>query len=220
LSRLQDDTSRLRSYFLKGYSLVVAITLPATFACGVLAADLIGVMLGPKWKDAAPIFRLLTPTILVFSVANPLSWFVGAIGMVGRGVKMSLVIAPLMIAGYFVGLPYGPKGVALAYSVVMMLWVIPVVAWSVHATVISLRDILIVVSRPLVSSALAGVVAFGVCSLCNGSHLMRLFLGAIVLIGTYLGILLYAMGQKSYYADLLQKFTSRSQAEEKALVSV
>ena len=66
LSRLQDDPVRLRSYFLKGYSLVLALTLPATFACGVFADDLIGALLGPKWKDAAPIFRLLTPTILVF----------------------------------------------------------------------------------------------------------------------------------------------------------
>ena len=220
LSRLQDDPSRLRSYFLKGYSLVLAVTLPATFACGVLASDLIGVLLGPKWKDAAPIFRLLTPTILVFSIANPLSWLVGAIGMVGRGVKMSLVIAPLMIAGYFVGLPYGPKGVAFAYSAVMMLWIMPVIAWSVHATVISLRDILIVVSRPLASSTIAGAVALGACSLFGQSHLVRLIVGSIVLIGTYIGILLYVMGQKSYYADLLQKFTRRSKVEENALVSV
>jgi O-antigen/teichoic acid export membrane protein len=220
LSRLQDDPSRLRSYFLKGYSLVLALTLPATFACGVLADDLIGVILGPKWKDAAPIFRLLTPTILVFAIANPLSWLVGAIGMVGRGVKMSLVIAPLMIASYFVGLPYGPKGVAFAYSTVMILWIIPVIAWSVHATAISLRDILTVVSRPLASSAIAGAFAFGVCSLYGQSHLARLLLGSVVFIGTYLGILLYIMGQKSFYVDLLQKFIRRSPVEEKALVSV
>ena len=36
--------------------------------------------------------------------------------------KMGLVIAPIMIAGYVIGLPYGPKGVALAYSAVMLLW--------------------------------------------------------------------------------------------------
>jgi O-antigen/teichoic acid export membrane protein len=219
LSRLQDDPGRLRSYFLKGYSLVLALTLPATFACGVLANDLIGVILGPKWNDAAPIFRLLTPTILVFAIANPLSWLLGAIGMVERGVKMSLVIAPLMIASYFVGLPYGPKGVAFAYSAVMMLWIIPVIAWSVHGTVISLRDILIAVSRPLASSGVAGAVAFGVCSLYGQSHLAKLILGGVVLIGTYLGILLYIMGQKSFYVDLLRKLTRRSHVEEDAFVS-
>jgi O-antigen/teichoic acid export membrane protein len=220
LSRLQDDASRLRSYFLKGYSLVLALTLPATFACGVLATDLIAVVLGPKWKEAAPIFRLLTPTILVFAIANPLSWFLGAIGMVGRGVKMSLVIAPLMIGSYFLGLPYGPKGVAVAYSAVMVLWILPVVVvWSVQGTVISLRDILLTVGRPLGSSAVAGAVAFGVCSLYGHSHLSRLILGGVALSGTYAGMLLFVMGQKSFYVDLLQKFLRRSPVEEEVLVS-
>lgn len=219
LSRLQDDADRLRRYFLKGYSLVLALTLPATFACCVFATDLIGFVLGPKWKDAAPIFRLLTPTILVFAIANPLSWFLGAIGMVGRGVKMSLVVAPLMITSYFLGLPYGPRGVAIAYSAVMVLWLMPVIVWSVHGTVISLMDILIAVSRPLASSGIAGAVAFGVGSLYGQSHLTRLILGGAVLIGTYLGMLLFVLQQKSYYMDLLRKFTRRSPVEEEALVS-
>jgi PST family polysaccharide transporter len=216
LSRLQDDPVRLRSYFLKGYSLVLALTLPATFACGVFADDLIGALLGPNWKDAAPIFRLLTPTILVFAIANPLGWLLSAIGMVGRGVKMSLVIAPLMIASYFLGLPYGPRGVACAYSTIMLLWVIPVIAWSVYGTVISLKDILITASRPLAASGIAAALAFGVCSLHVHSHWARLIVGGLVLLSTYLSILLFIMRQKSFYLDLLRKLTRRSPVEENA----
>ncbi|HTT22817.1 MAG TPA: lipopolysaccharide biosynthesis protein [Candidatus Sulfotelmatobacter sp.] len=219
LSRLQDEPRRLRSYFLKGYSLVLSLTLPATVACGVFAPDLIGFVLGPKWKDAATIFRLLTPTILVFAIANPLAWLLNAIGMVGRGVKMSLVIAPLMIGSYLLGLPYGPKGVACAYSAIMILWLVPVVAWSVHHTVISFRDILVTVSRPLASSVVAGTVAFGVCSVYGQSHLARLIVGGFVLTTIYSTTILYVMGQKSFYADLLQKFIRRSAVEEKALAS-
>jgi PST family polysaccharide transporter len=216
LSRLQDDPVRLRSYFLKGYSLVLALTLPATFACGVFADDLIGALLGPKWRDAGMIFRLLTPTILVFAIANPLAWLLGAIGMVGRGVKISLVIAPLLIASYFIGLPYGPQGVAFAYSTIMLLWVIPVIVWSVHGTVISLKDILITASRPFASSAIAVAVAFGVCSFHVQSHWARLIVGGVVLLITYLGILFYIMGQKSFYLDLFRKLTRRSPVEENA----
>jgi PST family polysaccharide transporter len=216
LSRLQDDPYRLRSYFLKGYSLVLALTLPATFACGVFADDLIGAFLGPKWRDAGAIFRLLTPTILVFAVANPLGWLLSAIGMVGRGVKMSLVIAPLMIASYFIGLPYGPRGVAFAYSTIMLLWVVPVIVWSVHGTVLSLKDILVTASRPLASSAVAAAVAFGACSLHVQSHWATLIMGGSVLLTTYLGMLLYVMGQKSFYLDLLGKLVRRSPVEENA----
>ena len=220
LSRLQDDPSRLRNYFLKGYSLVLALSLPATVACCVFARDLIGCVLGPKWNDAATIFRLLTPTILVFAVANPLSWLLGAIGMVGRGVKMSLVIAPLMIASYFVGLPYGPKGVATAYSAVMVLWLIPVTVWSLHGTAISVKDIAISASPPLISSFVAGAISFGICSFFAGSHLFRLILGLSLLAVIYLAMILYVMGQKVFYADLLQKFIQkRAAAEDKAFVS-
>ena len=35
LSRVQKDADRLRSYFLKGYSLVLALTVPVTVACAL-----------------------------------------------------------------------------------------------------------------------------------------------------------------------------------------
>lgn len=219
LSRIQYDSARLRSYFLKGYSLVLGLTLPATFGCSIFADDLISILLGPKWRAAAPIFRLLTPTILVFAIANPLSWLLGAMGLVGRGVQMSLVIAPLMIAGYFVGLPYGPKGVASAYSVVMTLWLVPVVIWSLHNTAVSVKDVLVAVSRPLASSFVAATVAVAVCSIYAPSHWARLLIGSTVLMAVYFGMILYVMGQKELYADLLWKLFRRS-SEEAALMPV
>src|ERR1039458_7022434 len=127
LSRLQDDPSRLKSYFLKGYSVILALTLPITLACALFADDMIRVLLGPKWTAAAPIFRLLAPTIVVFAIINPLFWLLSSLGLVGRSLKMGLVIAPLMIASYVIALPYGPQGVAFAYSTVMMLWALPAI---------------------------------------------------------------------------------------------
>src|SRR4029077_5133187 len=162
LSRLQDDPGRLKSYFLKGYSVVLAMTTPMTVACALFADDMIVVFLGPKWKDTAAIFRLLAPTNLVFGMANPLSWLVMSLGLVRRTLKMGLVIAPILVLAYVMGLPYGPKGVALAYSATMLLWVIPVIAWSVHGTVISLRDVLLAASRPMASSIVAAGLALAV----------------------------------------------------------
>ena len=159
LSRVQDDQGRLKSYFLKGYSLVLALTLPITIVCALFADDLIYVLLGPKWKDAAAIFRLLAPTILVFAISNPLGWLLTSIGRVGRGLKMTLAIMPLMIAGYIIALPYGPRGVAFVYSRIMILSVIPMVAWAVWGTVISVHDIMITVGRPLISGIAAAGIA-------------------------------------------------------------
>ena len=221
LSRLQDDAKRLRSYFLKGYSLVLALTLPATVACAVLAPDMIGFLLGPKWKEAASIFRLLTPTILVFAIANPLSWLVIALGMVARSAKMTLTIAPLMILCYFLGLPYGPKGVAFAYSIIMLLWLVPVSLWSVHGTAVSFRDVVTTATHPLIASLGAGVAAYLACAAYGHpqQHLMRLILGINVLLSVYTLTILYVFNQKSYYFDLFRKLTHRAPVEEEVLVS-
>ena len=221
LSRLQDDPARLKNYFLKGYAVIMALTFPITVACAFFADDMILVLLGPKWAAAAPIFRFLAPTILVFAIINPLFWLLSSLGLVGRSLKMGLVIAPVMIVSYVIALPYGPRGVALAYSTVMMLWVIPVIAWSVYGTVISFRDILLTVSRPLASSILAGGLALGVRSVYGQllSALPRLVLESALLLVTFVGILLFVTGQKELYLDLLRGLKGPSTAKKESLAS-
>jgi PST family polysaccharide transporter len=206
LSRLQNDPIRFKSYFLKGFSLVVGLTLPITIACALFADDVVYCLLGPKWKDAAAIVRLLAPTIAIFAIVNPLGWFVYSLGLVARSLKIALVFAPFMITGYVIGLPYGPKGVAFAYSSVMTLWLIPLILWCIHGTMISFRDILSAVSPPLASGILAGVLAFGMRLISDQyvSPLPRLLLESSVLFATFFGVLLFAAGQKSLYVDLLR----------------
>jgi O-antigen/teichoic acid export membrane protein len=210
LSRLQDDPVRLRRYFLKGLSLVLGLTLPITIACGLFADDIVFVVLGPKWKDAATIVRLLAPAIVIFAIINPLGWLLCAIGRVQRCLKIALVIAPLMITGYALGLPYGPKGVAFAYSAVMMLWVVPHVLWCVHGTPISFADILLTASRPLASGIIAGACAFEIRLFCAPlvSPALTLALESGVLFAAFGGMLFIDAGQKSLYVDLLRGLTS------------
>jgi O-antigen/teichoic acid export membrane protein len=221
LSRVQDDPPRLRSYFLKGYSLVLALTLPITTTCALFAEDVTFVLLGPKWKDAATIFRLLSPTILVFAIANPLSWVLSAMGLVGRNLKIALLIAPTMIAGYALGLPYGAQGVAFGYSAVLTLWLVPLCAWCVHGTVISLRDVWSAVNRPLAASIVAGVVAFGARLIFPQPswRLGLLVFETAVLLITYVAVLLIITGRKSVYFDLYRELTTRSAPKDEALIS-
>jgi PST family polysaccharide transporter len=220
LSQVRNDPSRLRNYFLKGYSLVLALTIPITIAVALFADDLIFVLLGPKWRDSAEIFRLLSPTILVFALINPLAWLLHSLGMVGRSLKVALVLSPLVIGGYIMGLPYGPKGVAFGYSAVLALWVVPHIAWCVHGTAISLWDIGLVVSRPLVSGIVAAAFAFGVRFFCGQSlsHLLTLILETTVLMVVYVGMLFYVMDQKGVYWDLFQGLRKRPSVEETPLV--
>jgi PST family polysaccharide transporter len=205
LSRVQEDPSLLRSYFLKGYAIVLALTLPITIACALFADDLIVLLLGPKWQHAAVVFRLMSPTILTFTLIEPWGWLLYAMGEVGKTLRIALVLAPLVIGGYVLGLPYGPDGVALGFSAMMMVWVVPHVVWCLKGTTISLRDVWLTVSRPFLAGIVAGLAALAVQWGLGQSlpPLARLVLGGMVLFGTYAWMLLWVMGQKAFYAALL-----------------
>ena len=191
--------------------------MPITVACALFADDLVLVVLGPNWKDAAAIVRLLAPTIAILAIINPLGWFIYSLGLVSRSLKIALVFAPLIITGYLIGLPYGPKGVAFAYSAVMTLWVVPHIYLCVRGTAVSLGDILLAVSRPLASGLLAGGLAFGLASIYGQSFspLLRLLLESSILLVTFFGTLLFATGQKSLYLDLLKGLKESSSVLEK-----
>jgi O-antigen/teichoic acid export membrane protein len=206
LSRVQHDPDRLRSYFLKGLSLILGLTLPITAALGFFADDVVLVLLGPNWQQAAPIVRLLAPTVAILAIINPLGWLIFSIGMVGRGVRAAPVLATVMITSYIIGLPYGPQGVALAYSVAMTLWVIPHILWCVHGTPVSFYDVLSTALRPLASSILAGGLAFVARCACGQSVPIwsRMVIENGVLFLTFYAILLFAVGQKSLYLDILR----------------
>jgi PST family polysaccharide transporter len=206
LSRVQADPARCRSYFLKGYTLVNALTLPTTIFCAVFATDIIRVVLGPKWMEAAPIFRLLAPTILVFGIINPTGWLLQAVGLHARSLRIAFVIAPLVMAACVLGLPYGATGVAFAFSAAMTLWVVPHVFWSVHGTIISAKDLLVAIWRPLAAGIAAGALAFAVvaCLGQSASPIVRLLVGGGVMAAAYASTLLVAMGQRSFYFDLLR----------------
>ncbi len=206
LSRVQGDPIRLKNYFLKGFSFILGLTIPVTIVSALFANDLVLVALGPKWAGAATILRLFSPTIASLAIINPLGWLIYSLGLAQRNVKITAVFAPIMIAGCLLGLPYGPRGVAFAYSAVTTLWVLPHIAWCVTGTPIAFRDVLLAASRPLASGVVAGGLAFATHGLYGQSFspLIRLTLGTSVVFTTFFGILLFVAGQKALYMDLFR----------------
>ena len=184
-SRLQNDAERLRRSFLKGYSIVLSLTTPAVICCALFAQEIILSLLGAKWVEAVPIFRLLTPMILALALINPFGCFLQATGRAGRSLKMAFLIAPVVILGVVLGLPYGTKGVAFGYSMAMVSLVAPVVAWAIHGTGITARDYWNAVRQPLLSSFVAGVAGLLLKFALDDTFTLipRLLLGLGVVLG-------------------------------------
>ena len=128
-------------------------------------------------------------------------------GLQRRSLNIALVLAPLCIASYFIGLPYGPNGVALAYSTMMVLWLVPHMIWCLRGTPISPIELFLSIWPPLTSAAVAVTVAYATQNLFGhfGSAIARLALDSGVMAAIYILMLLVVMGQRSFYFDLMSQ---------------
>ena len=203
LSRMQDDPERFRAYFLRGYSLLLSLTIPVALAFALLADDIVAVVLGQNWKEVGPILRMLAPTVIVFALINPLGWFMFSLGLVRRSLTIALILAPLVIFGYLVGLPYGPIGVAACFSITMVLWVVPHILLCVRGTMVSPKDILRAAGKPMLSGLVAAVLVLAMQSLHIAlPPIVSLGLWGSVLVIVHFGTLIFIMGEKEFYANL------------------
>jgi O-antigen/teichoic acid export membrane protein len=205
LSRVQNDPPRLRSYFLKGYSFFLSLVVPITVACALFPQDIILVFLGPKWHEAASIFRLLSPVILAFALINPFGWLLYACGHMRRSLGIALVVTPTVMLGYIAGLRHGPHGVALGYSLAMVLLTVPLIVWAKRGTPITSLDVLRAIGPCFLSIAAAAAVFLAAGSFLElfKPALLRLSVKSFLLFGIYVLVLLFVMKQKRVYAELL-----------------
>jgi PST family polysaccharide transporter len=216
LSRIQHDAKRLARSFLRGFSLLISATIPITITCALFAEEIVRVVLGAKWMQAAPIFRLLAPVAVVFAVANPFSWLLMSTGRVGRSLSLSAATTPLVILGIVLGLSHGPIGVASGYSFAMTLVIIPIAAWSKLGTGITWADLWEATKPPFLSGLLAGAAGLLVKLTLGGRlpPIPYLMVGLAVVLGIYAWGLLILMGQKHVYTDVLSQLLPRREAHQ------
>jgi len=216
LTQIQNEHERLCRSFLRGYTVLLSLSISIAASCAVFAEEIVRIVLGPKWSEAAPILRLLMPMVLGFAMVNPFGWFLLATGRAVRSLRIAFMIAPVVILAVLLGLSRGPQGVALWYSLAVVLLVVPIIAWSIHGTGITGRIYWQTVRQPLLSGALAGAVALG-CKLFLAGRLSAipmLIVGMLVFFGTYALLLLVVMGHRTIYADLWQQIYRRTRGDE------
>ena len=94
----------------------------------------------------------------------------------------------------------------------MVILFIPLIAWAKHGTGVTNRDYWDCIKRPLVAGAIAGAAAWAVqYALRNTLPAFPLFaVGVSVLGAIYLGLLLFVMGQREVYAELLTHLFRRN----------
>jgi PST family polysaccharide transporter len=157
-SRLQNDPERLARYYLRLANLIMWITTPIFGFLFVAAQPVIVLLLGHQWREAAPVFRILVIAALGQLLFESIIWLFVSRGQSGRLFKLLLVISPIIVGSFAIGLPFGIKGVALSGSLVFVAIFPWMLRYAFRGTHLNLQRLGQAIRCPIALS-LAGVLS-------------------------------------------------------------
>jgi PST family polysaccharide transporter len=155
-SRIQGDPERFARYYLRTANLIMWIATPILGFLFVAAQPVIVLVLGHQWREAAPVFQILAFSALVHLLLESAIWLFVSQGQSGRLLKVLLIISPIIVGSYAIGLPFGIKGVALCGSLVLVAILPGVLKYAFRGTQLTLQRLGHAVLWPIALS-LAGV---------------------------------------------------------------
>ena len=119
-SRIQGEPERFARYYLRAANLIMWISAPVLGFLFVAAEPVIVLVLGKQWREAAPVFQILAISALGQLLLEMTIWLFVSRGQSGRLLKVLLIICPMLVGSYAIGLPFGIRGVALSGSFVLL----------------------------------------------------------------------------------------------------
>lgn len=141
LSRLVAEPERYRRAYLHTVRGILLISVPGIAVAGATSEKLIPLLLGDRWTGVVPIFYWLSLCSLVQPLSHPAGWLFISSGRGKALFQWGIFSAVLSLAGFAIGVPWGPTGVALAYFVTQVLRLPILIWWSGRGSPVSQRDV-------------------------------------------------------------------------------
>ena len=206
-SRLQDDPDRLARSYLRTANLIMWISAPIFGFLYVAATPVIVLTLGRQWRAAGPVFQLLAIFALGQLLYESVIWLFISRGQSKLLLKLVLIMCPITVCSYAVGLPFGIKGVALFGALGMLLAFPWILSFSFRGTRLTLarfgREIMYPVLTGLAGVATGELALHAVGQMPN--VLQILIVGAAFAVGCFVAFILKPVRQEvKQLIDLLR----------------
>jgi PST family polysaccharide transporter len=125
LSRLNQDPARFRRRLANSLGIVAFIGMGVGADLTLVGKDVVRLVLGPKWSESGRIFELFGPGIGAMLLCGAVGWIHLSIGRPGRWLRWALVESAATALLFVLALPWGPAGIAVAWSVSYWTLLIP-----------------------------------------------------------------------------------------------
>jgi O-antigen/teichoic acid export membrane protein len=159
LSRLERGSAQYRRYLLSGLSILAFVGMGTGAALTLVGKDLIRLLLGSKWEGAGQIFTFFGPGIGIMMIYSQNGLIHLSIGRADRWFRW--IIVEFVVTGllFIVGLPWGPAGVATAWTVSFWILTIPAFWYAGRPIQFGITPVVSVVWKYVIASLLSGCVS-------------------------------------------------------------
>lgn len=158
LSRLQGDPERWERSFLDAFGALMLLSCGMTALMITTANPLVAFLFGAEWSEVGRIFSILCISNFGAAAMNAMGWIYISLGRTRRMLLWSLIISPVYVLSFILGVSFGPAGVALAYSFITCLAVIPCVAFATKGTPIDTKVVVKIMSSPVLAGILSTII--------------------------------------------------------------
>ena len=157
LSRLNQDPVRFRRYLANSLGIIAFVGMAVGADLTLVGKDVVRLVLGPKWSESARIFELFGPGIGVMLLYSTMGWIHLSIGKPGRWLRWTLVETVATVLLFVLALPWGPAGIAVAWSVSFWILLIPAFWYAGRPIGLGVSSLIAAVWRYAAASLLAGL---------------------------------------------------------------
>lgn len=158
-SLMRDEPARLRDAFRTAFGVQCMVAMPAAIGMAVLAEDIVHVLLGPRWAEAAPFIRILALAGLATALSHAGSYALTALGRVRLLATNHWTQFLAFVALAYWALPQQPvEAIATARVGLAALGSAVVLTAVIRMDVAALGDLARAAWRPAAASAALAVV--------------------------------------------------------------
>jgi len=160
LSKLQEDRDRVKRVYLRAVGLIGFATFPAMIGLLVVAQPFIRTVYGPQWEPVVPILQILCIPSLLQCISRTTGWIYQSQGRTDWMLRWGVVTTSVVIASFFIGLPWGVKGVAVSYACANIILTYPSYTISGRLIGVSFSDVFKAVSGVAAAGLVMGLVVW------------------------------------------------------------
>jgi O-antigen/teichoic acid export membrane protein len=187
LSFLQDSPERYRSAYQKLLTTVNLLMMPLTLFAAIYSSEIVLLVLGDRWIDAVPIFRVLALAAFIRPASDSTGLLLTTCGRTRRYLALGIVTGLILLVAFSVGAIWGALGVAYGALAATCTLLALRLSYGFEGTPVTVRAFFQALKTPIVASAAMAIVLVMMNTFVSiGNPFAVLALAVPVSVGSYL----------------------------------